>query len=257
MGRLGGPATLGRELVSSSAREQARTVAVLIIEPIGIVRASLRMVFDAQSDIEVLGDAGTAVEGMDLVRRSRHAGAVVLVGLEFVGERDSFSLIRAIRTEFPSLTLLATGTDLNRGAVSRALFVGADGFIHKNSEAERFVEAARRAAAGELVLEGLPRGALGEIVEGIETHRSAPSILTEREVSVLVAAGEGLTAREIARRLGVAERTVTTHLNHIYRKLGASGRVAALAAAARMGIVRTAPMIEVPDVRVGDRAFAG
>jgi DNA-binding CsgD family transcriptional regulator len=91
----------------------------------------------------------------------------------------------------------------------------------------------------------------------METHRNAPSILTERETSVLVAAAEGLTAREIARRLGVAERTVTTHLNHIYRKLGASGRVAALAAAARIGIVPNEPLIELQDVRIGDRAFAG
>jgi two-component system response regulator DesR len=246
----------GGELVSTSPREP-RTVGVLIVEPITIVRTSLRMVFDAQRDIDVLGDAGTVADGMELVRRTRHSGAVTLVGLEFVGERDSFSLIRAIRNEFPSLTVLATGTDLNRGAVSRALFVGADGFIHKNSEPERFVEATRRAAAGELVLEGLPRGALGDIVEGIGSHRSAPSILTDREVSVLVAAGEGLTAREIARRLGVAERTVTTHLNHIYRKLGASGRVAALAAAARMGIGPTEPTIERADVRIGDPAFAG
>jgi two-component system, NarL family, response regulator DevR len=243
--------------VGTSPREEPRTVGVLIIEPIGIVRTSLRMVFDRESDLEVLGDAGTVIDGMELVRRTRHSGAVALVGLEFIGDRDSFSLIRAIRTEFPSLMILATGTDLNRSAVSRALFVGADGFIHKNSEAARFVEAARRAAAGELVLEGLPRGALGDIVEGIDAHRNAPSILTEREISVLIAAGEGLTAREIARRLGVAERTVTTHLNHIYRKLGASGRVAALAVATRMGIVSNEPLIELPEVRISDPAIAG
>jgi predicted transcriptional regulator len=61
---------------------------------------------------------------------------------------------------------------------------------------------------------------------------------------VLVAAADGLTAREIARRLGVRERTVTTHLNHIYRKLGASGRIAAVTAAARMGVL-TLPSSEV------------
>jgi predicted transcriptional regulator len=61
---------------------------------------------------------------------------------------------------------------------------------------------------------------------------------------VLVAAADGLTAREIARRLGVRERTVTTHLNHIYRKLGASGRIAAVTAAARMGVL-TLPTSDV------------
>jgi DNA-binding NarL/FixJ family response regulator len=133
--------------------------------------------------------------------------------------------------------VLATGTDLTGGAVSKALFVGADGFIHKNSQPERFIEATRRAAAGELVLEGLPRGALGEIVDGMEPRRKATSPLTEREQMVLRVAAEGLTAREIGRRLGVRERTVTTHLNHIYRKLGANGRVGALVAATRLGVL--------------------
>jgi DNA-binding NarL/FixJ family response regulator len=54
---------------------------------------------------------------------------------------------------------------------------------------------------------------------------------------VLSAASEGLTAREIGRRLGVSERTVTTHLNHIYRKLGASGRIAAVSTAMRLGVL--------------------
>ncbi len=236
-----------------SRRQEARSVGVLIVEPIGIVRSSLRMIFEAEEGIEVLGHTGDVVEGIELVRRlPRYTGTVVLVGLEFVGQRDAFSLIRTIRTEFPALMVLATGTDLNRGAISRALFMGADGFVHKNSEPERFVEATRRAAAGELVLEGLPRGALGEIVEGIDAHRNGPSVLTARELSVLTAAGEGLTAREIARRLGMAERTVTTHLNHIYRKLGVSGRVAALAVAGQMGMVTTPPKIAFPQPAASD-----
>jgi DNA-binding NarL/FixJ family response regulator len=236
--------------VGTSPREQPRTVGVLIVEPIRIVRSSLRMVFEAEDDMEVLGDASTVEDGLDVVRTlSRRTRIVVLVGLEFAGEIDSFSLIRTIRTEFPSLMVLATGTDFNQRAVSRALFMGADGFIHKNSEPHRFVEAARRSAAGELVLEGLPRGALGEIVEGMDAHRNVPSVLTEREQSVLLAAGEGLTAREIARRLSMAERTVTTHLNHIYRKLGVSGRVAALSVAVQMGIIR-APDVASIDASV-------
>jgi DNA-binding NarL/FixJ family response regulator len=242
--------TLGEGQVGSASEE--RRAGVLIVEPIGIVRSSLRMVFELEEDIDVLGETGDLLEGIELVRQlTRRTGTVVLVGLEFVGEHDSFSLIRTIRTEFPSLTVLATGTDLNRGAISRALFMGADGFIHKNSEPERFVSAVRRASAGELVLAGLPRGALGEIVEGIDAHRKAPSILTARELSVLAAAGDGLTAREIARRLGMAERTVTTHLNHIYRKLGVSGRVAALSVASRMGMVVPPPVITI-DARLAD-----
>lgn len=214
------------------------TADVVIVEPIGIVRASLQMLFSAEPDIEVLGVSDGAEAAFDIVCELKsHARTVVLLALELSGEKDSFWLIRSIRDRFPQTTIVATGTDLDRGAISQALFVGADGFVHKNSEPDRYIEATRRAAAGELVLEGLPKGALGEIVDGLDLQRSTPALLTERELMVLEVAAEGLTAREIGRRLGVRERTVTTHLNHIYRKLGANGRVSALSAALRLGML--------------------
>ena len=213
-------------------------IRVVIVEPVGIVRASLRMLFAAEPDVQVLGEAEEA-DGALAVVSELHAptGVVVLLGLEIGSDHDSFWLIRSIRDRAPQLVILATGTDLNRSAISQALFMGADGFVHKNSPPDRYIEATRRAAAGELVLEGLPRGALGEIVEGIDQQRATPPTLTERERSVLLVASEGLTAREIGRRLGVRERTVTTHLNHIYRKLGANGRVSALSIAWRLGVL--------------------
>ena len=211
---------------------------VMIVEPVGVVRASLRMLLAAEPDIEVLGESDDADRAFSITSDLKsHARAVVLVALELSGVNDAFWLIRSIRDRFPQMTIIATGTDLHRGSISQALFVGADGFIHKNSSPDRYVDAMRRAAAGELVLEGLPRGALGEIVEGLDRQRPTPSLLTEREIMVLGVASEGLTAREIGRRLGVRERTVTTHLNHIYRKLGANGRVSALSEAMRLGVL--------------------
>ena len=222
---------------------------VAIIEAVGIVRTSLEMVFDAHPDIEILGVASAIDDAVDLLPEIRgRANTVVLVALELTGDHDSFWLIRAIRDRVPEAIILATGTDLNGDAISQSLFAGADGFIHKNSPAERFVEAAWRAARGELVLEGLPRGALGGIVSALDQQRASMVTLTDREVAVLGAAADGLTAREIGRRLGVTERTVTTHLHHIYRKLGASGRVAAISAAMRLGL------LEAP--RAAERVFA-
>jgi DNA-binding NarL/FixJ family response regulator len=217
---------------------------VMIVEPVGVVRHSLRMLLAAEPDIEVLGESDDAERAFAITSELKtHARAVILVALELSGVNDAFWLIRSIRDRFPQMTIIATGTDLHRGSISQALFVGADGFIHKNSSPDRYVDAMRRAAAGELVLEGLPRGALGDIVEGLDRHRSTPTLLTEREIMVLGVASEGLTAREIGRRLGVRERTVTTHLNHIYRKLGANGRVSALSEAMRLGVL-TVPEAE-------------
>lgn len=216
-------------------------VGVVLVEPFNVVRAGLQLLISAVPGLHVLAGTGDASQGMEAIRRLRSRGkVVVLVGLELAGERDAFWLIRSIREEYPHIIVLVTGTDLDSVGVSRALFVGADGFIHKDSPADRFVEAIRRAAQAEIVLEGLPRGALGKIVEGLDRQRTASSLLTVREVEVLRIAAEGLTAREIGRRLGVAERTVTTHLNNIYRKLGATGRMAAVTVAAQAGLIPSA-----------------
>ena len=213
-------------------------VGVVLVEPFNVVRAGLQLLISAVPGLQVLAETGDADEGMKAIRRLRGRGkVVVLVGLELAGERDAFWLIRAIREEFPPIIVLVTGTDLDGVTISQALFVGADGFIHKDSAPERFVEGIRRAAQAEIVLEGLPRGALGRIVEGFDRHRNASAVLTSREIEVLGIAAEGLTAREIGRRLGVRERTVTTHLNNIYRKLGATGRMAAVTVAVRSGLL--------------------
>jgi DNA-binding NarL/FixJ family response regulator len=222
----------------NSAPRESGLGRVLLVEPVGILRASLEALLDGQDDLEVVGLAADAEEALEAVAAPGGHPTVVLVSLELGGDRDAFWLIRTLRDRSPHLGIIVTGTDLTRGAISQALFVGADGFIHKNSTPDRFVEATRRAARGELVLEGLPRDALGPIVDGVDQHQASLPTLTAREQMVLVAASDGLTAREIGRRLGVSERTVTTHLNHIYRKLGANGRVSALAIATRLGVLR-------------------
>ena len=88
-----------------------------------------------------------------------------------------------------------------------------------------------------MVLAGPASGAVGRIAEGIDRRRDVEVRLTDREREVLVVAAEGLTAREIATRLGVRERTVTTHLARIYGKLGVGSRLAAIRLATRSGLV--------------------
>jgi DNA-binding NarL/FixJ family response regulator len=221
--------------VTTSLTQTDEKVGVVLAESMTVVRAGLRMLLTSDQGVRILGESGDAIESLATIQRIRvPMPVVVLVGIEMTGQHDAFWLIRTVREACPSMIVIVTGTDLDTVSISRALFVGADGFINTNTDQLRLVSAVRRAASGEIVLEGLPRGALGGIVEGFGTGHGP--VLTDREREVLIAAADGLTARQIARRLGVAERTVTTHLNHIYRKLGARGRVSALSAAAKLGV---------------------
>jgi DNA-binding NarL/FixJ family response regulator len=89
---------------------------VMIVEPVGVVRHSLRMLLAAEPDIEVLGESDDADRAFAITSELiSHARAVILVALELSGVNDAFWLIRSIRDRFPQMTIIATGTDLHRG----------------------------------------------------------------------------------------------------------------------------------------------
>ncbi len=218
-----------------------RRLGVVVVDPLPVVRAGLSMLIEGRPDMEVLAEAGTADEGLDAISRIRRSRVVVLVGLGLDGEHDSYWFIRTVRERFPALSVLGCGARADPTAISRALFMGADGFVDKNVDPVEFLQSLRKAADGEMVLAGPPTEWVGMIAHGIERRRDVELTLTEREREVLTVAAEGLTAREMADRLGVRERTVTTHLGRIYEKLGVGTRVAAIRVAANAGLVSVGP----------------
>ncbi len=207
-------------------------LAVAVVEPLHVICTALALFITKQPDMEVVLEADTADGTLEGLRRiATRSSVIVLISVSLHGERDAFWLMRAIRDAFPSFIVLGMGPEVDEMTISRSLFAGADGFVDKSAMPEEFVDALRRSARHEIVLAGLPPASLGAIAEGIDHQRMMEPPLTPRERQVIQAAADGLTARQIGRRLGMSERTVTTHLTKIYRKLGVSNRVAALAAA--------------------------
>ncbi len=227
----------GAERATEVKTPRQRRLGVVVVDPLPVVRAGLALLIDHRPDMEVLGEAGTVDEGLEVVRGIRRSNIVVLVGLGLEGERDAFWLIRTLRERFPAFAILGCGAKAEPKAISRALFTGADGYVDKNVDPREFLQALRAAAEGEMVLAGPPSDWVGAIADGIDRQRDSEGMLTHREQQVLSVAAEGLTAREIAHRLGVRERTVTTHLGRIYDKLGVGSRVAAIRVAANAGLV--------------------
>jgi DNA-binding NarL/FixJ family response regulator len=221
-----------------TSREQVPPrLGVVVVEPLAVVRAGVARLIGDLPDMQVLAEAGTADECLAAVRRIRRSRLVVLVGLGLPEERDSLWLIGALRERSPHATILASGAGADATTISRALFLGADGYLDKDVDPVEYLEAIRQAARGDAVLAGAPVDWMGSIADGFDRTRHIESQLTRRERQVLQVAAEGLTAREIARLLGVRERTVTTHLGRIYGKLGVNSRVGAVIEAARSGLV--------------------
>jgi DNA-binding NarL/FixJ family response regulator len=209
----------------------------VVVEPFAVVRAGLVRTIGESPGLEVLASAASASEAVEIVDRLGRAQVVILVAMGLAGEQDAYWLIRSLRERSPGHVILGMGANADPNAVSRALFTGADGFVDKNVEVEEFLAAIRASRDEEVVIAGPAAASVGTIAEGIERRRSPTFRLTRREREVLLIASEGLTAREIAERLGVRERTVTTHLARIYGKLGVGNRLAALRLAANSGLV--------------------
>lgn len=228
--------------VPESDPRGAEPLGVVVVDPFPVVRAGLVATIDASPGLEVLAQAGSADEAVATLDDVRGTRVVILVAMGLAGDKDAYWLIRTLRERFPGHVILGVGSNADPHVVSRALFVGADGFIDKNIELQEFLDGIRVAAMDETVIAGPAAASVGQIAEGIERRRSVGLRLTKREREVLAVAAEGLTAREIAERLGVRERTVTTHLARIYGKLGVGNRLAALRLAARSGLVSIGPV---------------
>jgi two-component system, NarL family, response regulator DevR len=223
---------------TTTSTPQASPIGIILAEPQAVVRAGLALLIRSETDFEVLIEGGVGEEALSsvlLLQRRSHM--VALVGLGIGSDHDPFRHIRALRERIPTLAILACAARPDDFLVSRALFMGADGFAGTGIHPTEFLDALRRTARGEVVLAGVPGDRLGRIADKLEESPTANEILTEREMQVLSVAVEGLTARQIGTRLGVRERTVTTHLSRIYRKLGAGSRMAAVVAARHAGLL--------------------
>jgi DNA-binding NarL/FixJ family response regulator len=213
---------------------------VIVVDPLPVVRASLALLIDEEPDMEVVAQAGAIDDALAAIGGIRRSPLAVLVDLGFEGDHDSDWFIRSIREGFPEHFVVACGADADPASISRALFSGAHAFLDKRSEPAEFIRSLRAGANGEMALAGTPTVWVGTIAEGVERRRLVEGALTDRERQVLRVAAEGLTARQIASRLGMRERTVTTHLTRIYRKLGVGTRIAAVRVATDVGLISVA-----------------
>ena len=223
---------------SSNGSPAEKTVGVLVAHPLPTVLAGLSLALDAQPGLEVVSESTSTDDILDQMKHlQRRNDLVAVISLALKGQRDSFWLIRRIRESFPSVAIVAMGENSEQRVISRALFVGADGFLDQKAELPDFVDGVRQVARGEVAIVGPPPDWLGPITQEVWARHEPVNLLTEREKEVLGLAAEGRTAREIGTELGLRERTITTHLGRIYARLGVHGRIAAIAQGAKLGLI--------------------
>jgi DNA-binding NarL/FixJ family response regulator len=211
------------------------TLRVLVVDDQQIVREGLATILDLLPDVHVVGSAADGAEALELVARRRPD--VVLMDLH-MPVLDGVAATRRIVAEHPSSAVLILTTFGEDDAALEALRAGALGVLTKDAGRDEIARALHQAVAGHMTLAApLQARLIAAVAPPAAPVRAAlPDGLTAREAEVLGLIGAGFTNREIARRLVVSEATVKTHINHVFAKIDARDRAAAVNYAARHGL---------------------
>lgn len=206
-----------------------------------IVRAGVKALVSSLSGVEVAGEASSAAEAIAVVRELRGQGRpadIVLMDLNMPstsGELGGIAATRELTRDAGGERVIVLTTFDAQSDVLAAIDAGARGYLFKDSEPEVIAEALRAVSAGGQYF--APRAAAALATAFRTREAGAESQLTDRELEVARLLATGAGNRQIAKTLFISEATVKTHLIHIYRKLGASNRTAAVAALHEEGLV--------------------
>ena len=207
-------------------------ITILIVDDQQLLRLGFRMIFEAEPDLEVVGEAGDGTEAVRLTGQT--SPDVVLMDVR-MPRTSGIEATEQIVAKYPgSRVLVLTTFDLDEYAFA-ALRAGANGFLLKNSEPAELLSAIRTVARGDAVVaprvtRRLLEKFASQLPAGPDDQAEDPrlGLLTEREREVLTEVAHGLSNAEIAERLYLSEATVKTHVGRILPKLGLRGRVQAV-----------------------------
>jgi NarL family two-component system response regulator LiaR len=206
-------------------------IRVLIVDDHAVVREGLRTFLDLQDGIEVVGEAA---DGEQAVREAeRLCPDVVLVDL-VMPKLDGVQTMRALRVRVPSARAVVLTSYLDDERLLPAIRAGAAGYLLKNVQPQELATAVRTAAAGQALIDPVVAARLVEALDG--GRDDGADRLTPREREVLALLARGFANKRIATELGIAEKTVKTHVSNVLAKLGVSDRTQAALYASRLGL---------------------
>lgn len=207
---------------------------VLLVDDHKLFRSGVKALLARQSDIEVVGEAADGLDGVQQARQLRPD--IILLDLHMPGVSGR-EAVKTLSEELPEIRVLMLTVSEDAEDLLETLHAGAAGYLLKNIDAEYFVDAIRRAAAGDSVVS--PE-MTGKLVAGLKRKAAAPlpdkDLLSAREREILAALARGASNKELAREFELAESTVKIHVQNILRKLKLTSRVQAAVYAVEHGM---------------------
>jgi DNA-binding NarL/FixJ family response regulator len=200
---------------------------VLVVDDHALLRTGVANIINQESDLHVVAEASNGLEAVEAFER--HHPDVTLLDLR-MPVMEGVEAVRQIRERDPHAKVIVLTTYDTDDDISRALKAGAKAYVLKDISADGLIACIHDVLAGKTYLAPAAAAKLAEGVTRIQ--------LTPRELTALRLMADGKANKEIANELGISERTVKTHLGHLFEKLGVTSRTEAVKIATRRGLVR-------------------
>jgi DNA-binding NarL/FixJ family response regulator len=221
---------LGMLTLVSVCSARGKELRVLLVDDHPVVREGLRALLASQDDIEV---AGEAASGASAIRRAGYDSPDVVVMDVRLPDMSGVAACRTIVERFPEIKVLMLSSHVDEETVHEAILAGASGYLVKRIDGDRIVDAVRSVSTGASVIDPAATAKLFNQIRGDSVGDPVFSQLSEREVRILELIADGLTNREIADRVFLAEKTVKNYISRLLAKLGLRNRNEAAAYMAR------------------------
>lgn len=201
-------------------------IRILVVDDHFMVRIGLCASLNVEPDMLVVAEAGNGEQALHAYRQHRPSLVLMDIRLPSMGGIEASA---AIRTEFPDARILMLSTHAGEEEIYRSLQTGAVGYVLKSAVREQLLQVIRQVCRGERYIDP----AVTSLLAARLSHRS----LTSRELEVLRMVVDGLSNKEIAAALSIAEVTVKLHVSHVLEKLNVKDRTQAATEALKRGIV--------------------
>ena len=210
------------------------SIKVMIVDDHNLVREGLKAVFAQGDEIDVVGEAGSGEEAIEMVEKVKPD--VILMDISMPG-MNGIQATKQIRDKHPDAKIVILTMLDQEGYVYEAIKAGATGYMLKSTSSDELVNAIQTVNDGKALLHPDATAQLLKEFVTLAQNKAKDYGLSNREMEVLQLLSEGKTNKEIAKALWISEQTVKTHVAHIFDKLGTSDRTETVARALRSGLV--------------------
>ncbi len=215
------------------------TLRVLLVDDHEVVRAGLKTLIESQEDMTVVGEAGTAEDGVRRVGYDEPDVAILDVRLP---DMSGVEACREIRSRFPDVSVLMLTSFADEEALMAAILAGASGYVLKRIKSDELIDDIRRVGRGESLLDPEMTERLFVRLREGESEDPLLSRLTKQERTIVEHIANGMTNRQIAEEMFLAEKTVKNYVSNLLAKMGMSRRSEAAAHVARIQAERDAQL---------------